>query len=197
MHKHAFFSELSREWDERHAGEDELERLQRFADHFRLGPGERVLDAGCGSGRLIPVVCERIGPGGSLVELDFAHGMLEIARSKPHGAHVTFMLGDAQAIPAPDGDFDKVIALGLLPHLNDKAAALREFHRVLKAGGLLVIAHQMGRKALDLLHGRCSEPIRHDLLPEKEELQAMLATAGFSAIEILDDPERFVAWGQA
>lgn len=197
MPKHVFFSELSQEWEERHAGKDELERLRSFAGHFRLQPGERVLDAGCGSGRLIPVVCERIGPDGSLVELDFAPGMLEIGRSKPHGANVTFMLADAHAIPAPDGDFDKVIALALLPHLGDKARALKEFYRVLKTGGSLVIAHQMGREALDRLHGRCREPIRHDTLPQKQALQALLATAGFSGIEILDEPEQFVAWGQA
>jgi len=197
MPKHVFFSELSKEWEERHAGKDERERLRCFAGHFRLRPGERILDAGCGSGRLIPVVCERIGPGGSLVELDFAPGMLEIGRSKPHGTHVTFMLADAHAIPAPDGDFDKVIALALLPHLSDKARALKEFHRVLKPGGLLVIAHQMGREVLDRLHGRSSEPIRHDTLPEKKALQTLLTAAGFSGIEILDEPEQFVAWGQA
>lgn len=197
MSKRVFFSDISSSWDDQHAGQEEIERLGLFAEHFGLQPGERVLDVGCGSGRLIPLVCEKIGPNGSLVELDFAPGMLDIGRGKPNNGNVTFMLGDAHAMPLPSKDFDKVIALALLPHLDDKAAALKEFHRVLKPGGLLVIAHQMGREALDRLHGQSSEPVRRDLLPEKPVLESLLTEAGFSSIEILDEPKQYVAWGQA
>jgi ubiquinone/menaquinone biosynthesis C-methylase UbiE len=197
MHKSNFFSDISSSWDDQHTGREEIERLRLFAGHFRLQPGERVLDVGCGSGRLIPLVCEKIGPNGSLVELDFAPGMLDIGRGKPNNGNVTFMLGDAHAMPLPSNNFDKVIALALLPHLDDKAAALKEFHRVLKPGGLLVIAHQMGREALDRLHGQSSEPVRRDLLPKKPVLESLLAEAGFSGVEILDEPEQYVAWGQA
>jgi ubiquinone/menaquinone biosynthesis C-methylase UbiE len=197
MHKHVFFSDISQSWDDQHASKEEMERLRLFAGHFRLQPGERVLDAGCGSGRLIPVVCDKIGPNGNLVELDFAPGMLDICRSKPHGGNVTFVLGDAQSLPLADKDFDKVIALALFPHLDNKVIALKEFHRVLKPGGLLIIAHQMGREALDRLHGQSSEPVRSDLLPKKSFLENMLMEADFSGVEILDEPEQYVAWGQA
>ena len=197
MHKSNFFSDISSSWDNQHAGREEIERLGLFAGHFRLQPGERVLDVGCGSGRLIPLICEKIGPNGSLVELDFAPGMLDIGRGKRNGGNVTFMLGDAHAMPLPSKDFDKVIALALLPHLDDKASALKEFHRVLKPGGLLVIAHQMGRETLDRLHGQSSEPVRRDLLPKKPVLESLLAEAGFSGVKILDEPEQYVAWGQA
>ncbi len=108
-----------------------------------------------------------------------------------------FILGDAHSLPLPNGDFDKVIALALLPHLDDKAAALKEFHRVLKPAGLLVIAHQMGREALDRLHGQSSEPVKHDLLPENPVLESLLAEPGFTAVEILDEPEQYVAWARA
>ncbi len=107
------------------------------------------------------------------------------------------MAGDAHALPLPDNDFDKVIALALLPHLTDKDRALKEFHRVLKPGGLLIIAHQMGRDALDRLHGESSEPVRRDLLPAGEVLAGLLATAGFSAIEVIDDPRHYLAWARA
>ena len=197
MTKSDFFSGLSASWDIRHSRPEEQERLKKFADHFRLQPGDRVLDAGCGSGRLIPVVCEIIGPDGSLVELDFAPGMLQVGRRKPHGVNVSFTEGDAHALPLPDNDFDKVIALALLPHLADKRRALREFHRVLRPGGLLVIAHQMGRAALDRLHGESSEPVRRDRLPESRVLTELLAASGFSAIKIVDEAERYVAWGRA
>jgi ubiquinone/menaquinone biosynthesis C-methylase UbiE len=197
MNKRDFFSHISGSWDDHHAEAAEMDCLHVFSRHFQLGRGERVLDVGCGSGRLIPVISEQIGPVGSLVELDFAPGMLEIGRCKLHGGNVVFLLGNAQALPLPDNDFDKVIALALLPHLDDKAVALREFHRVLKPGGLLIIAHQMGREALDRLHGESSEPVRRDLLPDKRTLKALLETAGFSAIEIADEAEQYIAWARA
>lgn len=197
MTKSDFFSGISASWDERHSGPEEQARLHSFAGHFRLRPGDRVLDAGCGSGRLIPVVCDVIGPQGSLVELDFAPGMLEVGRLKPHGANVSFVEGDAHALPLPDRDFDKVIALALLPHLADKRRALEEFRRVLKPGGLLVIAHQMGRESLDRLHGESSKPVRRDRLPGKAALEALLAATGFSAVEVVDETDRYVAWARA
>jgi len=197
MPKRVFFSDLSSSWDEQHAGREEMERLLSFSGHFRLRPGERVLDVGCGSGRLIPVVCDQIGSDGSLVELDFAPGMLAVGRRKPHGGNVTFVLGDAHLLPLPDKDFDKVIALALLPHLDDKAGALREFHRVLKPGGLLVLAHQMGRKALNRHHGQSGKAVNRDLLPENRLLTKFLTTADFFAIEILDEPDQYIAWGRA
>ncbi len=197
MPKHIFFSDLSRSWDAHHSTQDEVERLRFFSSHFRLRPGERILDAGCGSGRLIPVICEQIGPQGSLVELDFAPGMLEIGRCKASGGHVTFVPGDAHCLPLPDQDFDKVIALALLPHLDDKDAALKEFHRVLKPGGMLIIAHQLGRAALDRLHKESGDAVKHDRLPKKQVMIELLTAAGFSAIEILDEADQYVAWGQA
>jgi len=197
MTKSDFFSGISASWDERHSRPEEQEQLKEFAGHFRLKPGDRVLDAGCGSGRLIPIICEGIGPEGRLVELDFAPGMLEIGRGKANGRHVTFVAGDAHSLPLPDMDFDKVIALALLPHLDHRAVALKEFHRVLKPGGLLVIAHQLGREALDRLHGESSDPVRRDRLPPGDVLAGQLATAGFSAIEVIDDPRQYLAWARA
>ncbi len=197
MPKRGFFSRISRSWDEQHATPEEQERLRLFSGHFRLQAGERVLDAGCGSGRLIPVICQQIGPGGSLVELDFAPDMLELARQKAGGSPVEFVLGNAQALPFSDRDFDKVIALALLPHLDDKAAALGEFHRVLKPGGMLIIAHQLGREALDRLHRESGDEVSEDRLPRRPALTAMLAQAGFSAVELLDEADCYIAWARA
>lgn len=197
MTKRDFFSHLSASWEDRHQEPEELERLRFFSRHFRLQAGERVLDAGCGCGRLVPVIGEAIGADGRLVELDFAPGMLETGRGKPHADNVVFVLGDVHCLRLPDDEFDKVIALALLPHIDDKVIALKEFRRVLRPGGLLVIAHQMGREALDRLHGGGGDVIQRDLLPGRAALAGLLAAAGFSDIEILDEPDQYIAWARA
>jgi ubiquinone/menaquinone biosynthesis C-methylase UbiE len=197
MPKRGFFSRISRSWDEHHATPEEQERLRLFSVHFRLQAGERVLDAGCGSGRLIPMICRRIGPGGSLVELDFAPDMLELGRRKAGSGQVEFILADCRDLPFPDHEFDRVIALALLPHLDDKAAALGEFHRVLKPHGMLVIAHQLGREALDRLHRESGDEVKEDRLPRRPILTAMLTKAGFPDVELQDEADRYIAWARA
>jgi len=197
MKKSEFFSHISDSWDSFHDDPMEMAHLKVFSRHFRLQPGESVLDVGCGSGRLISLVCEQIGSKGRLVELDFASGMLAIGRCKPHPGNVSFVLGDVHALTFPESEFDKIIALAIVPHIDDKAKAFGEFHRVLKPGGQLIIAHQMGRESLDKLHQQSSDPVSRDFLPGNDVLIQMLSTAGFSGLEIVDELDQFVAWAKA
>jgi hypothetical protein len=55
----------------------------------------------------------------------------------------------------------------------------------------------MSREAINHLHGQSGEAVSCDMLPESRILHGLLAAAGFSTIEILDEPDQYVAWGQA
>jgi demethylmenaquinone methyltransferase / 2-methoxy-6-polyprenyl-1,4-benzoquinol methylase len=116
-------------------------------------PGERVLDVACGTGDLTEAFARR-SPASEVVGLDFTPGMLEIAREKTAkrqhvtgsgagnstgGARVSYVEGDAMNLQIPDASFDVVsIAFGIR-NVSDPAKALREFARVLKPGGRLVV----------------------------------------------------------
>lgn len=110
-------------------------------------PGERVLDVACGTGDLTEAFARR-SPASEVVGLDFTPGMLEIAREKtakrqqhaPAGTtRVSYVEGDAMNLQIPDASFDVVsIAFGIR-NVSDPAKALREFARVLKPGGRLVV----------------------------------------------------------
>jgi demethylmenaquinone methyltransferase/2-methoxy-6-polyprenyl-1,4-benzoquinol methylase len=85
------------------------------------------------------------GGAAAVTGLDFTEEMLEIARQKAprhlgdQSSRVTYIQGDAQALPFPDGSFDVVsIAFGIR-NVQDPAQALREFRRVLKPGGRVVV----------------------------------------------------------
>ncbi len=108
-----------------------------------LNPGDAVLDIGCGAGVDSLVAARLVGAGGRVVGLDVTAAMIERARA--HQARlglgqVTFQMGDAEALPFPDNDFDAVISNGVFNLTLDKARALSEAHRVLKPGGRLMIA---------------------------------------------------------
>ena len=99
-------------------------------------PGERVLDAGCGTGRhLGPLLRARSNP----VGVDFSRGMLELARrSYPE---VPLALADLQRqLPFESQRFDAMLCALIGEHLDELPLALREMHRVLIAGGRLVFS---------------------------------------------------------
>lgn len=106
-----------------------------------LRPGDAVLDVACGTGDLASAFA-RAGAG-SVTGLDFTPEMLAIARRRFSGKRATrdvqWIEGDAQALPMADGSFDVVsIAFGIR-NVADPARAIREFRRVLRPGGRLVI----------------------------------------------------------
>jgi arsenite methyltransferase len=113
---------------------------------FSLGPlypGDAVLDIGCGAGVDSLVAGRLVGPAGRVVGIDVTLAMLEQARenqARLDMGQVSFQVGDAEALPFPDNDFDAVISNGVFNLTLHKARALAETHRVLKPGGRLLLA---------------------------------------------------------
>jgi demethylmenaquinone methyltransferase/2-methoxy-6-polyprenyl-1,4-benzoquinol methylase len=97
-------------------------------------PGERILDLAAGTGTSTKPLKDA---GADAVACDFSAGMIEVGRKRY--PDLTFVQGDALALPFKDGEFDKVTMSFGLRNVNDTALALRELRRVTKPGGLMVI----------------------------------------------------------
>ena len=97
-------------------------------------PGDRVLDACCGTGDLA-VAAER--EGGTVTGLDFSTAMLERARRKSDT--VDWVEGDLLALPFEDGSFDAATVGFGVRNVASLEAGLRELRRVLRPGGRLAI----------------------------------------------------------
>ena len=96
-------------------------------------PGDRVLDACCGTGDL--AVAARRAGAGAVVGLDFAERMLERARRKEPS--IEWVRGDVLALPFDDGSFDAATVGFGVRNVEDLEAGLRELRRVLRPGGRL------------------------------------------------------------
>lgn len=103
----------------------------------RLGvvPGMAVLDVATGTGLVARAASDLTG-GSGVIGLDPSRGMLEEARR--HGA-VPLVQARGEALPFPDGRFDALTMGYALRHVADLFGAFREYHRVLRPGGRLLI----------------------------------------------------------
>ena len=107
---------------------------RRLAVEAVIQPGDRVLDACCGTGDLA-VAAER--EGGIVTGLDFSPRMLERARRKSET--VTWIEGDLLELPFEDGSFDAATVGFGVRNVADLEAGLAELQRVLRPGGRLAI----------------------------------------------------------
>jgi demethylmenaquinone methyltransferase/2-methoxy-6-polyprenyl-1,4-benzoquinol methylase len=108
-------------------------RWRRLAAEV-VAPGDRVLDACCGTGDLALAAARR---GGVVTGLDFSERMLERARRK--APQLEWVQGDLLALPFGDGGFDAATVGFGMRNVADLDVALRELRRVLRSGGRLAI----------------------------------------------------------
>lgn len=106
-------------------------------DQFALPPDARILEVGCGPGRLWVQNRDRLPAGWEVTLSDFSPGMVAQARQTLAAGGHPFAFGqfDAQAIPFADGRFDAVIANHMLYHVPDRQKTYAEVRRVLTPGG--------------------------------------------------------------
>jgi len=113
---------------------------------LELQPGMRVLDAGCGPGRVTIPLAKALVPGGEVVAVDIQSEMLRRAREKARSADVTNIRFCQLAIePGNLGSerYDRAILVTVLGEIPDRQGALEELYRALNPGGILSVTEMI------------------------------------------------------
>jgi ubiquinone/menaquinone biosynthesis C-methylase UbiE len=170
---------------------------RQMLERLEPKPGERILELGCGHGRALRPVAERVAPGGVAVGIDPSEVMCGVARHHARRAlaagHARVAAGYSDHLPEPDASFDKAFSVHTLYFWPDLARGLRELRRVLKENGELWLA----------FHSSDNEEIAAELPPSvytlrsRDEVRVALSDAGFRDAGVTVDAATHVAFAHA
>jgi ubiquinone/menaquinone biosynthesis C-methylase UbiE len=183
-----FFTARAADWDSRFP--DDGPAYAAAVAELGLRPGDRVLDAGCGTGRALPPLRAAVGPSGVVLGVDLTPAMLREAVRAGRDRDGALLLADVAALPLRSHALDAVFGAGLISHLPSPAENLRELARVVRPGGVLALFHPIGRAALAARHGRSLTP---DDLRAEPNLRPLLAGSGWRMTSYVDEDSRFLA----
>ena len=190
MAKVKYDAKAARETDRSYLNPEIINQRLKTIEAMALRAGERVLDAGCGTGLLTELIASQVGDSGHVSGLDYSQDMLDFAapRCEPLG-NVDLHQGSVTQLDFADDTFDVASCVQTLLYVDDVEVAISELHRVLKPRGRVAILetdwrgvvmnspdHKLTRQILDAWDDTVSSPN----LPTR--LIPMLHKAGFSGI---------------
>jgi ubiquinone/menaquinone biosynthesis C-methylase UbiE len=176
-----------RDGDDVEQREKALEHLipirERILDNARISTGDTVLDVGAGDGLIAFGALDRVGANGQVIMSDVSSDLVEhargIAAEVGGGERMSFLVASAADLsPVPDRSVDVVTTRSVLIYVDDKAAALREFHRVLRPGGRTSIFEPINNyfPDSDEFWGFDASPL-HDLVAKVWEYEGWVESA--------------------
>ncbi|MEB3291805.1 MAG: methyltransferase domain-containing protein [Synechococcales bacterium] len=173
---------------------DFVHEMVRWGGLDRLPPGTTVLDVGCGIGGSSRILARDYGL--SVTGVTISPQQVQRAQAlTPADVDAQFQVDDAMALSFPEGSFDVVWSVEAGPHMPDKAGFARELLRVLKPGGILVVADWNQRDDRQIPLTVWEKPVMQQLLDQWahpkfssiEEFSELLAATGWVEGEVTTD----------
>ncbi|MEV4033279.1 methyltransferase domain-containing protein [Streptomyces umbrinus] len=187
-HVQEFFGARAADWDTRFPDDGPV--YAAAVTELELREGDRVLDAGCGTGRALPPLRDAVGPSGVVLGADLTPAMLTAAVRAGRDRVGQLLLADVAGLPLRSESLDAVFAAGLVAHLPNPSENLRELARVVRPAGTLALFHPIGRAALAARQGRRITP---DDLRAEANLRPLLSGSGWRLTSYVDEDSRFLA----
>lgn len=167
-----------------------------LVDLTDLKPDSRILDVACGTGIVARLARDRIGKAGRAVGLDLNADMLEVAQQNTAGTEIEWVQGDAAKMPFEADSFDVLTCQQGLQFFPDRPAALTEFRRVLKPGGLCLGCVARGVEMNPLMSSQIAafekhlgEPVAAAIravcqLSDADDIRGLFEDAGFKDVTV-------------
>src|SRR5438876_5866867 len=172
---------------------------RRFLKFVPIGPGERVLEVGCGTGVVVRDLAALVGRRGEVVGVDASRRLLERARAlcreTARQARITLRVADGASLPFATNRFDLALAITVVLHVADPLRVAREMARVTRPGGrvglqdqdfgVVAVTHPERELTDHILHG-----VATHIYPEPHSgrrLPGLLRAAGLDGVRLQTD----------
>jgi ubiquinone/menaquinone biosynthesis C-methylase UbiE len=172
--------------------QEERAKLSRFFVLWAIPCGSRVLEPGCGAGRLTAELAKAVGPEGEVCACDLSPKMLQLARARNLPSHVRFECESVLDVQRPDAWFDRVICLNVFPHFAQIERVLGKFARLLKPDGELWINHFEGSAGLNCFHRRAAPEVSDHALPPLCEMERLMTSVRLRVCQLEDCAEHYI-----
>lgn len=186
-------------FDQRAAGWDAMfepalfQRASEIVAGLKIAPRSKVLDVGCGTGALIPILCEQMQRRGFVAATDLSANMLREAEKKYGGGFAAFFQSDAAHLPVKNGVFDWILCYSVFPHFLDQAQTVAQLAAALKPGGRLAVFHSKSRHDINAFHRTVGGEVGGHELPAEPAMRAILASAGLEVESLQNSNDRYLA----
>jgi ubiquinone/menaquinone biosynthesis C-methylase UbiE len=112
-------------------------------EHLKLKPGMKILDAGCGTGRLTIPAARNLGEQSEIVAMDVQEGMLNIVKKKAQAENlknIRFLQAKIGEGKLESNYYDRILLITVLGEIPEQVSALKELFKSLKPGGILLVS---------------------------------------------------------
>ena len=197
LDRRTFFDSCAQSWDLDETPE-KLNKLRDIFSNLSLYFDGNILDVGCGTGILVPILRNLSSNQNPILELDISRAMLQKNKTRwsPRFSRIHHLNGNAMYLPLSEGSISLVICFAVIPHISDKYKALNEFYRVLTTEGVLLILHLMSSEKLNELHASVGEAVANDRLPSADVMAQKVRETGFSLIKKEEKDDLYLIIGK-
>ena len=168
----------------------EKERVTRLVQMFHIQKGWRILEPGCGCGRMTRLLAEEVGSEGTIEACELSPKMAAWCQKMPFPSWVNFYNLSVLDLDLSPASQDAIVCFNVWPHFTYPEIYVNCFRNFLKPGGYLLIAHSSGREAINSIHHHsCEETIKTHHLPSVEDLAAFLMNYDIKALDTLSQED--------
>ena len=171
-------------------------KLDRLLVLLEAAPGMRILEPGCGTGRLTTVLGKAVGVEGAVTALDISVRMANAARRRcAEQKQVQVLQGCLETCSLSVAQFDAVACHQVFPHFNDHVRALDRMARCLRPSGRLVISHFIGREEVNDVHRKAGTVVEKGHAARRSRYARPVRTGRFYRRSAGRHCERLLSFG--